>query len=76
MRSWIHPKYYNSVKVVCICDAETTINGSTVEWPIRIESCPSCHPRYAGKKVNKVVKWRKQQYLERLEKMKKLKEEK
>ena len=69
----IHPKIYKDVEVVCICGAKHTINSATVPGPIKIESCKTCHPAYnPDKKVEIVVKWRRQKYLERLEKMKKL----
>ncbi len=73
----IHPKLYKDVEVVCICWAKHIIWSSTVPWPIKVESCPTCHPTYnPEKKVEIVVKWQRQKYLERLEKMKKLQSQK
>jgi len=66
----IQPKIYNDVEVVCICGAKHTIASSTVPGPIKVESCKSCHPAYnPDKKVEVVVKGRRQKYLEKMEKI-------
>lgn len=75
MKKDIHPNYYSNVEISCICWATHTINGATVPGPIKVESCPSCNPRYTWEKVSKVVKWRKQKYLEKLEKIKKIQQQ-
>ena len=73
MKKDIHPKIYKDVKVVCICGATHIIGSATVPGPIKVESCKACHPAYnPDKKVEVVVKGRRQKYLEKLEKMKKL----
>lgn len=73
MKKGIHPKIYNDVQVVCICGATHTLHSATVPGPIKVESCKSCHPAYnPDKKVEVVIKGRRQKYLEKLEKMKKL----
>lgn len=72
----IHPELFHDVEVVCICGAKHIINSATVPGPIKVESCPNCHPAYnPDKEVKVVVKWQRQKYLERLEKMKKLQEQ-
>ena len=73
MKKGIHPEIYNNVEVVCICGASHVLNSATVSGPIKVESCKACHPAYnPDKKVEVVVKGRRQKYLEKLEKMKKL----
>lgn len=70
----IQPKIYKDVEVVCICGATHTIASSTVPGPIKVESCKSCHPAYnPDKKVEVVVKGRRQKYLEKMEKIKAMK---
>lgn len=69
----IHPKLYKDVEVSCICWEKDVIASSTVPWPIKVESCRACHPAFnPDKKVEVVVKGRRQKYLEKLERMKKL----
>jgi large subunit ribosomal protein L31 len=72
MRKGIHPDYKTNVEVSCICGETHTIHGATVEGPIKVESCPACNTRYTGEVSTKVVKGRRQRYLDKLEKMKKL----
>jgi len=67
----IHPKIYTNVEVICICGEKHILASSTVPGPIKVESCKSCHTAYnPDKKVEIVVKGRRQKYLEKLEKMK------
>ena len=74
MKKEIQPNIYNDVKVICICGQNHIIASSTVSWPIKIESCKSCHPSYnPDKNIEVVIKWRRQKYLEKLEKIKNLK---
>lgn len=47
MKTDIHPKYYDNVKVRCACGNTFTV-GSTVE-EIHVEICSQCHPFYTGK---------------------------
>jgi len=73
MKKGIHPEIFKDVEVVCICGEKHTIGSATVPGPIKVESCKSCHPAYnPDKKVEVVVKGRRQKYLEKLEKMKKM----
>ncbi len=72
MKKGIHPDYKKNVEVSCICGETHIINWATVEWPIKVESCPKCNVRYTGEISNKVIKGRRQKYLDKLEKMKKL----
>jgi ribosomal protein L31 len=72
----IHPTMYKDVEVVCICGAKHIIGSATVPGPIKVESCPNCHPAYnPDRKVEVVIKGQRQKYLERLEKMKKLQQQ-
>ncbi len=72
MRKGIHPDYKKNVEVSCICGESHTMNGATVEGPIKVESCPKCNVRYTGEINNKIVKGRRQKYLDKLAKMEKL----
>lgn len=47
MKTDIHPKYYNDVKVRCAC-GNTWKTGSTMPG-INLEICDKCHPFYTGK---------------------------
>lgn len=67
-KTWIHPTYHDDVKVVCICEHTFTVSAA-VEGPIKVESCPNCHPTYTGKKETKVVKWRMEKFLEKQKRM-------
>lgn len=73
MKKDIHPQYNDSVEVICICWNKFDVK-STVKWPIKVESCPACHPVYTGKKETKVVKGRMEKYLERQKKIEALKD--
>lgn len=75
MKKDIHPKYNKSVEVSCICWNTFTIN-SAVAWPIKVESCPSCHPTYTGKQETRVVKWRMERFLEKQKRMEKVQSKK
>lgn len=47
MKSDIHPKY-SEIEVTCSC-GNTFKTRSTLEEPLHIEVCSSCHPFYTGK---------------------------
>ncbi len=68
MKKELHPNYVKGTKVICICEHEQTIN-TTLEWPIKIESCPNCHPTYTGKEQKIVVKGRMEKFLEKQKRM-------
>lgn len=67
----LHPVYHKDVQVTCICGNTFTVNAA-VAWPLKVESCPKCHPTYTGKKETRVVKWRIEKFLEKEKKMKQL----
>lgn len=46
MKANTHPKYFDDVKVVCVCGNRFTV-GSTSE-NIQVELCYKCHPFYTG----------------------------
>ncbi|MEK7450709.1 MAG: 50S ribosomal protein L31 [Patescibacteria group bacterium] len=46
MKASIHPKYFESAQVICVCGNKFTI-GSTKEL-IHVELCNKCHPFYTG----------------------------
>jgi len=67
-KAGIHPTYNRGVQVTCICGHSYEINAA-VAWPIKIESCPNCHPLYTGKTETKVVKGRMEKFLEKQKRM-------
>ncbi len=72
-KKWIHPNYYQEVTVVDINGHEFTLNAA-VPGPIRVETTHLSHPAYnPDKKIEKVSKWRAEQYQERLKKMEQMK---
>ncbi len=60
----IHPTYHRGVQVQCICGNTHEINAA-IAGPIKVESCPKCHPLYTGKKETKIVKGRMEKFLEK-----------
>lgn len=47
MKESIHPQYYDSAVVTCVCGATWT-TGSTMK-ELRVDICSNCHPFYTGK---------------------------
>ena len=47
MKTDTHPKY-NEIKVTCSCGNHFTTR-STIDKPLHVEDCSSCHPFYTGK---------------------------
>lgn len=72
MKNWIHPTYNKEVDVICICGNQFKLSAA-VEWPIKLETCPACHPTYTWKIENKVIKGRMEKYLEKKAKIESLK---
>ena len=69
MKQGIHPQYYTDVVVNCICDNSFTI-ASTMQGPIKVETCPACHPAYnKGLQVKQVSKGRMEKYAEKMKKI-------
>ena len=68
MKKDIHPQYNQGTQVVCICGHTNEVNAA-VAWPIKVESCPNCHPTYTGKEQKVVVKWRMEKFLEKQKRM-------
>ncbi|MGH7863178.1 MAG: 50S ribosomal protein L31 [Candidatus Dormibacteraceae bacterium] len=46
MKDQIHPNYFQSAVVTCVC-GNTFVTGSTQE-SLRTEVCSRCHPFYTG----------------------------
>lgn len=46
MKAGIHPQYFESAQVICVCGNKFT-TGSTQEV-IHVELCSNCHPFYTG----------------------------
>lgn len=74
-KKWIHPQYHDDVQVQCICGTSFTVS-SVVPGPIKVESCPSCHPTYTGRKETKVVKGRMEKFLEKQKRIDQLQQKK
>lgn len=72
MKTGIHPTYNKSIDVQCICWNTFQLNAA-VKWPVKIESCPACHPTYTWKIETKVTKGRMEKFLEKQKKMDSLK---
>lgn len=71
-----HPQYNKEVVVNCICGSSFTV-ASTLKWPIKIETCPACHPAYnKGLVVKQVSKGRMEKYAEKMKKIDAVKETK
>ncbi len=49
MNKQIHPKYFDSLEIVCACGAKMVTSG-TIAGPLRVEICSSCHPFFTGEK--------------------------
>ena len=64
----LHPAYHEEVNVTCICGNTFTVSAA-VAGPIKVESCPKCHPIYTGKKETRVVKGRIEKFLEKQKRM-------
>ena len=47
MKADIHPKY-SEIQVTCSCGHAFTTR-STINKPLHVEVCSSCHPFYTGK---------------------------
>jgi ribosomal protein L31 len=70
MKKWIYAQYYKDVEVNCICGASFKVN-TTVEGPIKVETCRYCHPAFnENKEVKKVIKGRMEKFLEKQEAIK------
>ena len=64
----IHPQYFETVDVHCLCGASYTLAATTPN-PIKLENCPACHPTYnKWKVIVKESKWMRQKYEERMAK--------
>jgi ribosomal protein L31 len=65
MKKWIHAQYYKDVEVNCICGASFKVN-TTVEGPIKVETCYQCHPVFnKDRVVKKPIKGMMEKYLEK-----------
>ena len=68
-KSGIHPQYQTDTVVNCICGNEFKI-ASTQKGPIKVESCPACHPAYnKGLVVKQVSKGRMEKFMEKQKKI-------
>lgn len=68
-KNGIHPQYNTDVTVNCICGNTFTI-ASTLKGPVKVESCPACHPAYnKGLVVKQVTKGRMEKFAEKMKKI-------
>ncbi|MBP6911059.1 50S ribosomal protein L31 [Patescibacteria group bacterium] len=75
-KSGTHPQYNKDVTVNCICGNSFTIS-TTLKGPIKVETCPACHPAYnKGLVVKQVSKGRMEKYAEKMKKIDAVKETK
>ncbi|HMT01319.1 MAG TPA: 50S ribosomal protein L31 [Candidatus Absconditabacterales bacterium] len=69
MKNGIHPSYNQAVEVNCICGNSFTIN-TTAKGPIKVETCPACHPVYnKGVVKTQITKGRLEKFEEKKRKM-------
>ena len=66
-----HPQTHMT-KAICICGNNFEVE-STIEWEIKVETCPKCHQTYTWKKAKIVMKWRMEKYLEKQKRMEAMK---
>lgn len=64
MKANIHPQFFETANVVCVCGNKFTV-GSTKET-IHIELCNKCHPFYTGEQKfvdsgSRIVNFQKKQ---------------
>ena len=64
MKKWIHPTYIEWVDVNCICWNSFKINTS-IKWPIKVDTCPSCNSVRSWIKETKLTKGRAEKFNER-----------
>jgi len=68
-----HWTFFDNIQVDCICGNSFSI-WSTIQWPLKTETCYSCHPAYnKDKVVKKVSKWRMEKFLEKQKKINSIK---
>jgi large subunit ribosomal protein L31 len=46
MKAKIHPKYYESARIICACGNTFTVGSTSPE--IKVDICSACHPFYTG----------------------------
>ena len=47
MKDGIHPKYYATALVTCVCG--NTFNTGSTNKEVRVDICSACHPFFTGK---------------------------
>jgi large subunit ribosomal protein L31 len=46
MKAKIHPKYYESARIICACGNTFTVGSTSPE--LKVDICSACHPFYTG----------------------------
>lgn len=74
MKTDIHPKYHENIKVTCSC-GNVFLAGSVMP-AIKTEICSACHPYYTGQQKLLDTTGRVDRFRAQIEKAQKLKEQK
>jgi large subunit ribosomal protein L31 len=69
MKTEIHPKYFENVKITCQSCGTVFLAGSTTE-NLKTEICSACHPFYTGKRRIVDAEGRADKFLKKIEKAK------
>lgn len=74
MKTDIHPKYHENIKVTCSC-GNVFLAGSTLP-EIKTEICSACHPFYTGQQKLVDTAGRVDKFMEKVKKAQKMQEKK
>ncbi len=74
MKTDIHPKYHENIKVTCSC-GNVFLAGSTMP-EIKTEICSACHPFYTGQQKLVDTAGRVDKFMEKVKKAQKMQEKK
>lgn len=72
MKTDLHPKYNENIKITCTC-GNIIIAGSTKE-SLKTEICSACHPFYTGQQKLVDTAGRVDKYMEKVRRAQKIKE--
>jgi large subunit ribosomal protein L31 len=74
MKTEIHPKYFENVKIACQSCGTIFIAGSTTD-NLKTEICSACHPFYTGKRRIVDAEGRADKFLKKMDRAKIAKQE-
>jgi large subunit ribosomal protein L31 len=69
MKTEIHPKYFENVKIACQSCGTIFLAGSTTE-NLKTEICSACHPFYTGKRRIVDAEGRADKFLKKMDRAK------